>query len=127
MASSRDYLPINNYSGLGAIGISRRAISSVADIAIREISGVQLARKRRKKTPKIPADTAVGTLFALPSPVKTVFTKEGKISIRLDVILSKGALAAEVCEKIQESIATSMMLLCDTVPFEIRVKVVRYA
>ncbi len=117
----RDYLAINNYSGLGYIGISRNAIASIAATSLKEVGGASLyvhGKKARR-------ETALGSIFSLPYGVKVVFTRDGKASIKMDVTLSKGVSVPEVCGKIQEAVATSVALMCDTVPFDVQVKVMR--
>ena len=117
----RDYIAINNHAGLGRIGISRHAIASIAATSLREIGGVSIYHhgKRRGR------EGTLGSLFSLASGVHVVFTKDGKASIKMDVSLAKGANVPTVCEKIQETVATAITLMCDMVPFEVQVKVMR--
>lgn len=113
----RDYIAINNYSGLGRIGISRDAIASIAATSLKEVSGASLYTHNGKRMRR--------ALFYLPAGVKVVFTKEGRASIKMDVALAKGTNVPALCEKIQETVATAVAIMCDTVPFDVQVKVMR--
>ena len=109
----RDYVSINNYSGLGEIAMSRGAISAIASIAVKEVKGATMFVRKgtHKKKKGGRADTSLGVLFSLPSEAQ------------VDVSLTHGQNVAEVCEKIQESVATSVSLMCDMVPFDVQVRV----
>lgn len=121
----RDYVSINNYSGLGEIAMSRGAIAAIASIAVKEVKGATMFVRKgtHKKKKGGRADTSLGVLFSLPSEAQVVFTKSGRVQIKMDVSLSHGQNVAEVCEKIQESVATSVSLMCDMVPFDVQVRV----
>ncbi len=122
----RDYIAINNYSGIGTIGISRRAIEAVALSCVDSVDGAAVVGKSKKgEKKKKKAPTAVGVLFALPSGVKVALTKEGKAEITIDVAIRNGVNVAKICEEIQQSVAQGVSIMCDTVPFSVRVKVVR--
>ena len=119
-----NYIAINNYSGLGNIGISRNSIASIVALSLREVQDVNLYGPHKKSRSK---DTALGKLLAAKSGVRIVFTKEGKASIRLEVTLRHGVNVVDVCQKIQETVANALELMCDVVPFDVQVKVMRFA
>ena len=119
----RDCIAINNYSGLGTIGISRRAIEDVALTCVGQVHGAAVVGKG-KKAPKKSA-TAVNSLFQLPSGVKVTLTRDGKAEISIDVSIQAGVNVASICKEIQQSVANGVSMMCDTVPFSVRVKVVR--
>ena len=125
----RDYISINNYSGLGEIGISRGSISAIASASIREVDGASLfegkSPRRAAKSDRKRKDTSIGAFFSLPSGPKVIFTKEGKALIKMDVTIAQGVNVAEACEKIQSTVATAVTLMCDMVPFDVQVKVMR--
>lgn len=112
----RDYMNINNYSGIGQIGISRNAIAAIASAALREVGGASVfGHKPRAKEG-----------YSIPSGVHVVLTKDGRASIQMEVTLSRGVPSVPVaCQKIQETVATAVTLMCDTVPFDVQVKVMR--
>ncbi|MCR5349330.1 MAG: Asp23/Gls24 family envelope stress response protein [Bacilli bacterium] len=121
----RDYIGINNYSGLGQIGISRDAIAAIASASVREVKGAALFERKGTRKAAKRADTSLGVLFSLPNDVRVVFRKDGRALIKMEVAVVRGNNVVEVCEKIQRAVATSVTLMCDTVPFDVQVKVMR--
>lgn len=120
----KDCIVINNYSGLGAIGISRRAIEAVALICVSNVKGASVVGKGKKPSKK---GRALDVLFALPSGVKVALSKDGKAEIKIDVSIQKGVNVAEICRNIQKEVAQGVSMMCDTVPFSVKVKVVEIA
>lgn len=112
----KNYISINNYSGLGTLAISRKAIGYIVERSISSIPGAQITPSRRKKKDK-------EETFSLTSPVHISFTSEGKILIRLNVSLPSGSKVNEVALNVQKEISTNLLYMCDTVPYEIRVHV----
>ena len=108
----RDYITINNSSGLGTIGYSRAAIAAVAHGALKEVDGVSAFGK--KKGPVM-----------MTRGVAVVFTKEGKAVFKMDVNLARGTNVPEAAEKVQQSVATAVAQMCDLVAFDVQVKVMR--
>ena len=104
----RDFILINNYSGLGRIGFSRNAIAAVASSSMKEVSGVKLFAPHKNT-----------------SGVKVVFTKENKALIQLLVSVNKGLNVAKACEAAQQSVVSAVTMSCDIVPFDVQVKVMR--
>ena len=119
----RDYISINNYSGRGKIGISRDAIAAIARSALKEVPGAAVFEGR--KSHKLPKDTNLGAFLYTQSGVKVVFAKDGQAVIKMDVTLPLGVSVPKVAAKIQETVAMAVKIMCDTVPFDVQVKVMR--
>lgn len=109
----RDYITINNYSGLGTIGFSRQAIAAIAQASLKEVDGASIFGRKGRGD------------YSINSGVRVVFTKEGKAAIKMDVNLSHGVNVHAACERIQQTVATAVTLMCDMVPFDVQVKVMR--
>lgn len=108
---SRDYYYLNNYSPYGSMGISHRAFITIVETATNHVAGASV--NNRKKV----------AIFQMANPVKVYFRKDGKVDINLDVSVKKGESVNEVCSNIQDSIADSLLMMCETVPFNINIKV----
>lgn len=106
-----NYLVLNNYSSSGKVSLSRQVFESIAAKAIAEVKSAAPARKSKG-------------LFKVKGPAGVVFRKDGRVDISLDVSLSKDAPVQEVCLKIQEQVASKIQMMCETVPFSIKVRVV---
>jgi uncharacterized alkaline shock family protein YloU len=106
-----DYLKLNNYQSCGEIGISQKAFETIASIACNNVAGASVKQKNSR-------------LFFLDQPVSASLRKDGKVQLRLDVVLAKGAEVQKVCSTIQEEVANAISLMCETVAFRIEVKVV---
>lgn len=112
--SAKDYLTINNYSGLGAIGISRTAIAAIASAALKEVGGASVFGRHPRSG------------YSIPGGVKVIFGKNGRAAIHMDINLSrKVENVPTACVKIQETVATAVTLMCDMVPFDVQVRVMR--
>ena len=111
----RDYMTINNYSGVGVIGISRNAIAAIASASLKEVAGASVFGRHPRRAG-----------YSIPDGVRVIIGKDGRASIHMDVTLSRGVEnVPKTCEKIQETIATAVSLMCDMVPFDVQVKVMR--
>lgn len=108
---SRDFYFLNNYSPYGSVGISHRAFITIAEIATNHVVGAAVISKKKN------------ILFQMTNPVKVYFRKDGKVDIQLDVSIKKGASVKDVCLNIQNSVADSIMMMCETVPFNVHIKV----
>lgn len=106
------YASINNYNNLGAMGISHRAFETIATIAANKVAGATVKRPSSR-------------LFNLDKPVKASIRKDGRADIHLDVVLNKGADVKTVCLQIQEDVTSAIQMMCETVPFEVQINVVR--
>ena len=113
--STRDYILINNYSRQGTMGISRQAIASIASSAVSTVSGAQVSSSRR-----VP--------FTIDSGVRVSFDKEGKAVVKIDVIIAPNSEVpvTKVCRQIQEEVASAISLMCDTVPYDVKINVKRF-
>ena len=119
----RDFISINNHSGLGAIGFSRAAIASIAAIAVKEVQGASPYSPKATKKQNAKKGKENVNRFSEEGAVKVVFAKEGKAVIKMDVSITRGKPVTEVCSKIQENVAMAVSLMCDVVPFDVRVRV----
>ena len=108
------YVEINNYKKLGDMGISHRVFEHVATIACNQVNGVvSLGNNKKKKNSAI-------ELFR---PVHATIKKNGKVEIRLDVILQKGVDVKKVCQSIEDNVTNSLQMMCETVPFSVEINV----
>ncbi len=108
---NRDYYYLNNYSPYGLMGISHRAFMTIVETATNNVVGASV--KNRRKV----------AIFQMANPVKVYFRKDGKVDINLDVSIKKGESVNTVCNNIQNSVADSLLMMCETVPFNINIKV----
>ena len=114
----RDYIAINNYSGLGSIGISRHAIDTVAFIAVKNVQGAHIyVGKNRNRQ--------LDDLFHLTGGVQTTISNNGKATIKLDIELKRGANAVEVSKAVQREVSDLVTLMCDTIPFDVKVRIAK--
>ncbi len=109
---SRDYYYLNNYNSRGKMGISHEAFTTIVETATNNVVGASVNNKRKKTT-----------LFQMKNPVKVTFRKDGKLDILIDVSIKKGIAVDLVCSNIQNSVADALMMMCETIPFNIRIKV----
>ncbi len=109
---SNNYLVLNNYSKSGEIRLSRKLFESIAEEAVSEVEMAKTSARKNKG------------LFKTQGPAKVAFRKDGKVDISLDVSISREAPAQEICLKIQEQVANSIQMMCETVPFSIKVRIV---
>lgn len=109
---SRDFYYLNNYSKRGDMGISHKAFTTIVETATNNVTGAAVVNKRKKNV-----------LFQMKNPVKVTFRKDGKLDILLDVSVKKGASVEKVCSDIQNNVADALMMMCETIPFNIRIKV----
>ena len=112
--STRDYILINNYSRQGAMGISRQAIATIASSAVTSVRGAQVSSRRAP--------------FTIDSGVKVSFDKDGKAIVKIDVIIAPNSEipVTKVCRQIQEEVASAITLMCDTVPYDVKINVKRF-
>ena len=108
---AQDYISVNNYSRLGRMGISRRAFETIAEKATNEVKFANVANKSSHR-------------FSLRGPVIVSFRKDGRVDIDIDVSIAEGAKVQEVCLEIQHNVANAIQMMCETVPFNIQVKVI---
>ncbi len=111
------YVVLNNYSKSGQVRLSRQLFETIAERAINEVRSARAARKTRGK----------GGLFTPQGPAKVTFRKDGKVDIVLKVELQRDAPVEEVCLDIQEHVASAIQMMCETLPFSIKVVVASLA
>lgn len=107
----KDYITVDNYSGLGSMGISRNAIASIASQAVDSVAGASLSQNKRSN------------LFSMSRPVKVSISKDGRAEISVEVSLKEGVKVKDICLKIQQEIVSQITMMCETIPVEVKVKV----
>lgn len=111
-----DYLPINNYSSLGKLSISKKAIAAIVERSVFNLIGSNPGPKKGKKR-----------LFTVANPLKISILGDGKIKISVDVTLSNDSNVKEACLRLQKEIASNLSMMIEAVPNEIHVHVVSLA
>ncbi|MDD5885110.1 MAG: Asp23/Gls24 family envelope stress response protein [Erysipelotrichaceae bacterium] len=106
-----EYYYLNHYSNRGKMGIARKAFTQIATIATNQVQNASVASRNKK------------FLFHLDRPVSVVFRKDGKVEIKLDVSIKRGVPVKDVCADIQNHVADAILMMCETVPFSIEIKV----
>lgn len=106
-----DYYKIKNLSKSGDIALSRKVFEQIASDAANRVNGASVSKKEKFKL----------------SPVVVSFHSNGKVEVALSISLSKEANVNETCKKIQEEVASSLMAYCESIPYEIEIKVVSIA
>lgn len=104
-----DYIKIKNYAK-GDIAISRRVFESIASEATDRVKGASVSRSRKSQ-------------FYLTRPVQVSFKKNGQVEVSIQITLKKDENVAEVCKRIQEEVSASLMAYCESIPFDIEIKV----
>lgn len=107
------YVEINNYKNLGDMGISHRVFETIAMNACNEVNGASIDTRKKKKV----------MIIELSKPVHATIRKNGRVDIRLDVILKKGVDVKKVCMSIEDSVTSAIQMMCETVPFGIEINV----
>ena len=120
----RNFLTIHNHSGMGEIGISRNALAAIARRAAEDVTGTQVVAKDKKgKGIRSLFGRETDSFSIAPDGVRVMFGKDGKALIRMEVSLPRNVEVAKTCLAIQESVANNFALMCDTVPFDVQVRV----
>lgn len=107
------YVFIQNYSRLGTIGISNYTFKQIAEYATRDIEGVLLK-----------SDDDVGGSWALAQPIDVRIRDNTRVDINVSINLVGKLNVAKTCLKIQESVANTLLLMAELIPFRINIKVV---
>lgn len=108
----REFYYLNNYRGRGDTAISRTAIETLATMAVNSVKGASVSKRGSQSR-----------LFNLERPVKAKFRMDGKIEIHVDVSVKKAEVNS-TCLNIQEAVASSVMMMCEALPFSVEVRVV---
>lgn len=103
-----DYVQINPNSKNGSLMISRAVFESIASDATNRVSGASVAKKN----------------FKLLKPVQATFQRNGRVKITISINLKKGVKAQDICSKIEESVANSLMAYTESVPFDVNINIV---
>src|SRR5574344_494793 len=104
-----DYIYLQNYSRKGDMGISRRVFEMIATEATNRVNGATVSN-------------AKNGVFKVSHPITCIF-KDGKVIINIHVTIKRGIKVNDVCLKIQEEVANSLMVMCEVIPFNINIKV----
>jgi len=108
----KDYVTVDNYSGLGIMGISRKALATIASKATASVNGASLSKRESR-------------LFQVSRPVKVSLKKDGRADIKIEVNLKPGSQVGAICLKIQQEVASQITMMCETVPVDVRIKVAK--
>ncbi len=107
------YVEINNYQKLGDMGISHRAFETIAMNACNQVNGASIDTSKKRKV----------SIIELSKPVHAIIRKNGKVDIKLDVILKKGVNVKEICGAISDNVSSSIQMMCETIPFNVEINV----
>lgn len=113
-----DYVNIENYSKNGKLAISRRVFEKIATDATNNVTGAKVKSREGKNKKGISK-----VVFDLFKPIKIAFKSNGQVDVNIDITLSKGSNASEVCLKIQEEVSNALLAYTESVPFRINIKV----
>lgn len=102
------YVYIQNYNKQGKMGISEAVFDQIAEIATNAVSGAHVSKKR---------------FFTLPEPVKCNI-RNGEVTVKISVNVSAGINVKTLSKTVQESIAQSLNIMTEHIPFKIRIDVV---
>lgn len=94
--------------------LSHQLFESIAERAVSEVKGAFPAKKSKG-------------LFKVKGPAAVSFRNDGKVEVKLDVTVARGAPVQDVCLKIQESVASNIQMMCETLPFAVKIRVVSLA
>ena len=108
-----DYFKIKNYQK-GEIAISRRIFETIASEATNRVKGAKVSNTKKNS-------------FYLNRPVQVTFHRNGQVEVAIQITLKNGENVAKVCESIQEEVSASLMAYCESVPFDIEIKVASIA
>lgn len=95
------------------MGISTNALASIATAAVNSFRGVSIKSKK--------------ALFSVDKGVKVTLGKDGRAIVSIDVILPSNTQVKSTCLAIQKEVASAISLMCDTVPYDVKIKVVQVA
>lgn len=110
--ADKKYFHIKNYSTNGELAINHHVFEAIALSAIKRVKGVKAYKGNSKQN-----------AFTKYNPVTCLVRKDNKVEIKVDVVLKKGMNIKATCEKIQDEIAQSLMLACETVPFSVKINI----
>ena len=112
-----DFYYLNNYQQAGKMGISRKAFENIVTIASNNLQHVKINNYGETLT-------RLGNIISAVRPVKAFFKKDGRVDFMLDVVVGDNVTAiADLCARIQEEVANSISMMCETVPVSIEIRV----
>ena len=106
------YVYIQNYQKAGTIGISSYSFKQIAENACNTVEGVRLDK-----------DSNSGT-WSLSKPITVIIKDDTKVDINISISITGKLNVHQTAVKIQEAVAERLMIVAETVPFRINVKVV---
>ncbi len=107
------YIEINNYQNLGEMGIFHRAFETIVTSACNQINGVSVDTSKSKKV----------SIIEFSKPVHATIRKNGRVDIKLHVILKKGSDVKSICDNIRENVSNALQMMCETVPVNVEINV----
>jgi len=105
-----DYVFIENYTGLGDIGISRNVLITIAAKATNRVKGATVSGTKSR-------------VFNLYHPIQCVIHHDGTADIKISVSLKKGVNVNQVCLNIQKEVAEAIEEMVETVKVRVIIKV----
>lgn len=105
-----DYVFVDNYTGLGDMGISRRVLETIAYKATNRVKGASVSGAKSR-------------LFNLYHPIQAIIHRDGTADIKIAVALRKGVNVNQVCLNIQKEVAEALEEMVETVKVNIVIKV----
>ena len=112
-----DFYYLNNYQQAGKMGISRKAFENIVTIASNNLQHVKINNYGETLT-------RLGNIISAVRPVKAFFKKDSRVDFMLDVVVGDNVTAiADLCARIQEEVANSISMMCETVPVSIEIRV----
>jgi hypothetical protein len=104
-----NYVFIDKYEGRGKIGINCYVFEQISERVIEVLDGALVPKP--------------GQIWWLQKPIQTSI-RSGQVVITLSVIISFGVDSSEISLKIQETIASELLQMCELVPFRVNVRIV---
>lgn len=105
-----DYVFIENYTGLGNIGISRNVLITIAAKATNRVKGASVSDAKSR-------------VFNLYHPIQCVIHRDGTADLKIAVSLKKGINVNQVCLNIQKEVADAIEEMVEAVKVNIIIKV----
>jgi len=109
--ANKGYYYIKNYSSNGEMAISRHVFEELALATVMKIDGV---------TPYTGDGSKSKTIY---KPVTADLQKNGKVSLNIDISISKKVDIKSTCIRIQEEVRNSLLAALETVPVNININV----
>jgi len=111
MANKGHYYYIKNYSSNGEMAISRHVFEELALTTVMKIEGV---------TPYTGDNAKSKTIYR---PVIATLQKNGRVSLNIDISISRKVDIKATCIKIQEEVRNVLLAALETIPVNININV----